>query len=146
MHLTTMTLLEQAIALAVQAHLGQTDKAGQPYILHPLRLMLSLRSEDEQIVAVLHDVVEDTDLTLDALRQHGFPEHVVAAIGLLSKQPGDTYEAFIDRLSGNLLAVRVKLADLADNMNLSRLAHVGDKELARLQRYHAAWLKLAKLV
>lgn len=141
-----MTSLEQAIALAVQAHRGQTDKAGQPYILHPLRLMLSLRSEDEQIVAVLHDVVEDTDITLDALRQHGFPEHVLTAIGLLSKQPGDTYEAFIDRLSANPLAVRVKLADLADNMNLKRLAQVGDKELARLQRYHAAWLKLSKLV
>jgi hypothetical protein len=85
-------------------------------------------------------------ISLEALRQHGFSEHVVAAIGLLSKQPDDTCEAFIDRLSGNPLAVRVKLADLADNMNLTRLAQVGDKELARLQRYHAACLKLSKLV
>lgn len=141
-----MSLLDQAISLAVNAHRNQTDKAGQPYILHPLRLMLSMRTEDEQITAVLHDVVEDTDITLQTLQQQGFPEHVIAAVGLLTKQPGDTYEAFIERLSANPLAVRVKLADLADNMNVARLAKLGEKDLARLQRYHAAWLKLSSIV
>jgi (p)ppGpp synthase/HD superfamily hydrolase len=140
-----MSLLELAISIAVEAHRGQTDKAGQPYILHPLRLMLSMKTEDERITAVLHDVIEDTNVTLANLREQGLSDEVLKAIELLTRLPQDTYEAFIERLSINPLSRRVKMADLADNMNISRLSEVTEKDLIRMQRYLAAWHKLAAI-
>jgi guanosine-3',5'-bis(diphosphate) 3'-pyrophosphohydrolase len=111
--------LEQAIALAASAHAGQLDKAGQPYILHPLRVMLAFKPTevDEQIAAVLHDVVEDTHLTLDALRLYGLPDHLVDAIDALTKRKaaGETYRDYVRRLAGNRIARRVKVADITHN-------------------------------
>ncbi len=134
--------IEDALALAAQAHKGQRDKAGQPYILHPIRLMLSLPDEPARIVALLHDVLEDTPTTMDELRAVGYPEDLLAALDCVTRRSDETYEQFIERLAPNELARRVKLADLADNMDLSRLPVVTEKDRLRLERYKAAWARL----
>lgn len=133
-----MTTLARAIAIAAQAHQEQHDKAGAPYILHPLRMMAQLHGEAERIVAVLHDLIEDTDWTLDQLRAEGFSDDVLAAIDCLTKRDDESYEAFIERASYNELARQVKLADLEDNMDLRRIAEVTDQDLERLRKYHRA--------
>ncbi len=137
-----MPTLEDAIALAVEAHRGQRDKAGQTYILHPLRVMMRLETEAEQMAAILHDVVEDTPYTLERLRELGYPEEVLGALDCLTKREGESYEAFIERVRPHPLARRVKLADLEDNMDVRRLPSVGPKETERLARYRAAWARL----
>ncbi len=137
-----MPTLEDAIALAVQAHKGQRDKAGQTYILHPLRVMMRLDTEAERMAAVLHDVVEDTPYTLERLRELGYPPEVLQALECLTKREGESYEAFIERVRPFPLARRVKLADLEDNMDVRRLTSVGPKEAERLARYRAAWARL----
>jgi (p)ppGpp synthase/HD superfamily hydrolase len=134
--------LEDAIALAVEAHRGQRDKAGQTYILHPLRVMLRLETETERMVAVLHDVVEDSPWTLERLRGLGYPEEVLGALDCLTKREGETYEAFIERVRPHPLARRVKLADLEDNMDVRRLPAVTARDAERLARYRAAWARL----
>jgi (p)ppGpp synthase/HD superfamily hydrolase len=134
--------LEDAIALAVEAHRGQRDKAGQTYILHPLRVMMRLEGEAERMVAVLHDVVEDSSYTLERLRELGYPEEVLGALERLTKHEGETYEAFIERVLPHPLARRVKLADLEDNMDVRRLPAVTAKDAERLARYRAAWARL----
>jgi (p)ppGpp synthase/HD superfamily hydrolase len=133
-----MATLGRAIAIAAQAHQEQRDKAGAPYILHPLRMIAQLHGEAERIVAVLHDLIEDTDWTLDQLRAEGFNDEVLAAIDCLTKRDDESYEAFIERASHNELARKVKLADLEDNMDLRRIAEVTDRDLERLRKYHQA--------
>jgi (p)ppGpp synthase/HD superfamily hydrolase len=137
-----MPTLEDAIALAVEAHRGQRDKAGQTYILHPLRVMMRLETEAERMAAILHDVVEDTPYTLERLRELGYPQEVLSALECLTKREGESYEAFIERVRPHPLARRVKLADLEDNMDVRRLAAVGPREAERLARYRAAWSRL----
>lgn len=137
-----MSMLEQAIALALRAHAGQLDRAGRPYILHPLRVMCRLRAEPDQIAAVLHDVVEDTPVTLDDLRREGFPEAIVTAVDCLTKRPGRPYEELIERAMANPIARRVKLADLEDNMDILRSRGLVAEDLARLERYRRAWHRL----
>ncbi len=137
-----MPTLEDAIALAVEAHRGQRDKAGQTYILHPLRVMMRLETEAERMAAILHDVVEDTPYTLERLRELGYPQEVLQALECLTKREGEGYEAFIERVRPHPLARRVKLADLEDNMDVRRLTAVGPKEAERLARYRAAWARL----
>ncbi len=130
--------LGRAIAIAAIAHAQQRDKAGAPYILHPLRLMLRGQTLEAQIVAVLHDVVEDSDWTVERLAAAGFSARVVAAIAALTRNPAETYEQFIDRVLLNPLATQVKLYDLEDNMNVLRLSQLTEKDWTRLQRYHQA--------
>lgn len=130
--------LAQAIALAALAHDGQTDKAGEPYILHPLRVMLACQGEAARICAVLHDVVEDTPWTLGALRRAGYAEDVLTALDHVTKRPEESYEQFIDRVLTDPLACLVKLADLADNQDLSRLPVVTASDRERLLRYQRA--------
>jgi (p)ppGpp synthase/HD superfamily hydrolase len=137
-----MATLGKAIAIAAQAHQEQYDKAGAPYILHPLRLMLRMRSEMEMMAAILHDVVEDSDWTLDKLRQAGFPDEVVQAVECLTHRDGETYEEFIERVRVNAIARKVKLADLEDNMDIRRLSAVTERDTQRLHKYHAAWVSL----
>ena len=137
--------LDRAIELAKQHHEGQTDKAGKPYIEHPLRVMNQVESEEEKIVAVLHDIVEDTDISLDDLRNEGFSEEVVSAVECLTKQDGENYDSYIERISFNPLAVKIKLADLEDNRDLTRLPQVTDKDLERLEKYDKALEKLTRL-
>jgi (p)ppGpp synthase/HD superfamily hydrolase len=137
-------MLDKAILIAAQAHLGQKDKMDGAYVLHPLRMMLRFQSEAEMIVAVLHDVVEDNpDWTLDRLRQEGFSEEIVQAIDHLTRREDESYEEFTERAGRNALARRVKLADLEDNMDIRRYpAELRDKDKDKLARYHKAWLKL----
>ncbi len=138
----TAPTLEDAIALAALAHRGQVDKAGQPYILHPLRVMLSVEGTEARIAAVLHDVVEDTDWTLEKLCAAGYSEPVQHALWHLTKRDGEAYPDFIARAARDPVARVVKLADLADNMDLRRLPNPPPTDHARLDRYRAAWRQL----
>ncbi|CAN1602644.1 HD domain-containing protein [Pseudomonas mediterranea] len=133
-----MSTLEKAIAISARAHEGQTDKGGSPYILHPLKVMLRLAHHDERIVAVLHDVVEDTHVTLADLRSEGFSEAILTAIESLTKREGETYQAFIERAGRDRLARRVKLADLTENSDLSRIDKPSQNDLERVEKYRKA--------
>ena len=137
-----MATLARAIAIAAEAHQGQQDKAGAPYVLHPLRLMLRMHTEAEMMAAVLHDVVEDTPWTLEQLRQEGFSEEVLAAVEAVTHRAGETYEAYLARAAADPIARKVKRADLEDNMDLRRLSALTDKDVERLRRYHRTWRKL----
>jgi (p)ppGpp synthase/HD superfamily hydrolase len=137
-----MANLEDAILLAANAHRGQTDKAGAPYILHPLRMMLRMQTDAERMAAVLHDVVEDTPWTLEGLRAEGFPEEVLEAVDRLSRREGEPYDDFMRRAAVHPVARRVKIADLEDNLDVRRIAHVTEKDAERLTRYHRAWRSL----
>src|SRR5262249_48563504 len=113
---TDMSTIERAIAIAAEAHTGQVDKAGAPYVLHPLRMMLRMASNDERIVAVLHDVCEDCPCwTMVRLRKEGFAEHLIEALRSVTKRDGEDYEAFVRRAAGNRIGRQVKLADLRVN-------------------------------
>ena len=136
----TMHLVEKAIALAVEAHAGEVDKQGKPYIVHPLHLMMQMETAEEMITAVLHDVVEDTNTTLEDLRQHGFPEVVLEALELLTHDTASTrYKEYVAAVKPNPLARKVKLADLAHNMDVRRLPEMGMKDYGRLEKYRRAW-------
>lgn len=130
-----MSTLERAISLAAQAHAGQVDKAGQPYILHPLRVMLRVSTAEERIAAILHDVVEDTSVTLEQLAEEGFSPTIVAAVEALTKRPGESRMEAAARAAENRVARTVKLADNAENMDISRIAHPTEKDFARIQEY-----------
>ncbi len=133
-----MSNLENAIRVAVAAHAGQKDKGGGPYITHPLRLMMSVKGEETQIVAVLHDVVEDTSVTLDDLRREGFSEHVLTGVACVTHEPQISYVDYVVRCKNHPLAKPVKLADLTDNSRpdrcILRPAQI-DRDLTRLHRY-----------
>jgi len=130
--------LNIAIEIAAIAHTGQVDKAGAPYILHPLRVMLTRDNELEQICAVLHDVVEDTEITFEDLRKQGFSEEVIEVLDCLTKREGESYDEFIGRVLRNETACRVKLADLEDNMDLSRIKNPSEKDRERIRKYEKA--------
>ena len=131
-------MLNKGIEIAARAHAGQVDKGGEPYILHPLRVMLSRKNETERICGILHDVVEDSSITLDDLRREGFSTEIIAVLDCLTKRNGESYEEFIDRILSNEIACQVKLADLYDNMNVSRIENFTDKDEARIKKYKAA--------
>ncbi|MDD1015745.1 GTP pyrophosphokinase [Pseudomonas rubra] len=133
-----MSTLERAIAVAARAHEGQHDKGGAAYILHPLRVMLRVSTPEQRIVAVLHDVLEDSPLTLSDLAREGFALKILAAVQALSRRDDESYQDFVVRLGHDPLARVVKLADLADNSDLSRIAIPGPADLARLARYQQA--------
>jgi (p)ppGpp synthase/HD superfamily hydrolase len=134
-----MSTLERAIAIAAEAHAGQTDKAGQPYVLHPLRMMLRVSSLDERIVAVLHDVCEDCPgWTFERIRGEGFPDHIIEALQSVTKRDGEDYESFVRRSAANPIGRRVKLADLHDNSDLSRIAAPSERDLQRIEKYRRA--------
>lgn len=130
-------LLVKAVKLAVQAHSGQLDKAGKPYIDHPLRVMNAVSATEEKIVAVLHDTIEDTDLTIEKLQSEGFPENILNALIVLTKKKGDDYSEYIERVKQNAIALRVKIADMADNMDRSRIENPTEKDLKRFEKYQA---------
>ncbi len=130
-----MGAIDRAIALAHQAHAQQVDKAGKPYIDHPLRVMAKMATWQEKIVAVLHDAIEDSDLTLADLHSAGFPPEVVEAIAAITKNEGEDYETYLQRVMGNAIAIKVKIADMTDNMDMSRIPHPTDKDWQRLAKY-----------
>ena len=140
-----MSSLEKAISIAAQAHEGQIDKAGAPYILHPLRVMMKMTTEAERITAVLHDIIEDTDWTMERLRREGFHAEILDALDCLTKQDGEEYGKFIERVKLNPLAVKVKMADLEDNLDVARLKNVTEADTKRLEKYKQALLMLVNL-
>jgi (p)ppGpp synthase/HD superfamily hydrolase len=114
------------------------DKAGQPYVLHPLRMMLAVSTPEARMAAVLHDVVEDTTVTSDELRVEGFPASVLEAVEALTKREGEDCEAFIRRVAPNPIAREVKLADLRDNSDLSRISEPTERDRERIKKYSRA--------
>jgi (p)ppGpp synthase/HD superfamily hydrolase len=141
-----MSILERAIAIAAEAHAGQVDKAGAPYVLHPLRMMLRLATMEERIVAVLHDVCEDCPgWDFARLRREGFSENVLEALGSVTKHDGEDYEAFVRRAAANPIGRRVKLADLHDNCDLSRITAPTPRDFERIEKYRRAIDYISKL-
>lgn len=137
-----MSDLTNAIMLAAEMHDGQIDKGGNPYILHPLRLMLKAEDEQTRIVAVLHDIAEDTEVTLDKLREKGFSDEVVAAVDCLTRRQEETYDEFIKRIKPNRLATTVKILDIEDNKDISRISAPTLKDYERLDKYDKALSEL----
>lgn len=128
-------MLDKAIYIASKAHLGQTDLAGQPYILHPLRVMNKVNTVDAKIIAVLHDVIEDTNIKLCDLEAEGFSKIHLEALDCLTKRIGENRIDAAHRAASNRLACIVKLADLADNMDLTRIKEPSEKDFKRLEEY-----------
>jgi len=136
-------MLERAIEIAVEAHKGQVDKGGSPYILHPFRVMMSVDLELEKIVAVLHDVVEDSNWTFEALLAEGFSVEVIEALKSVTKEsPDEDYDSFIQRSIRNPIGRKVKIADIRDNLDVTRIPELGEKDLQRISKYKKALKRL----
>lgn len=131
-------MLNKAIEIATSAHAGQVDKAGAPYIFHPFRVMMAGSSEIERICGVLHDTIEDSDITLEFLQKEGFSDEVLVVLDCLTKRHGENYDDFIGRILENTTACVVKLADLHDNMDFSRISNPTDEDKARIEKYNRA--------
>ncbi|MEO0642963.1 MAG: GTP pyrophosphokinase [Pseudomonadota bacterium] len=131
--------LERAIEIAVAAHKGALDKGGQPYILHPLRLMMGMKSDAERIVAVLHDVVEDSDWTFEALAGEGFAPEIIAALQSVTRSNRhEPYMDFAARAKADPIGRAVKIADITDNLDVTRIGELSDRDLARINKYKKA--------
>ena len=141
-------MLGTMLVIATNAHSGQFDRGGAPYILHPLKVMHYLKSDDEELMcmALGHDVIEDTAVTYRDLRDAGISERVIAGIRCLTKQPGQTYDEYKEVVFGSEDAMRVKMADLRHNTDIRRLKGVTDKDIARMAKYHLFYMEIkAKL-
>lgn len=140
-------MLSTAILIATNAHSGQFDKGGMPYILHPLKVMHYTKSHDEvvQVVAVLHDVIEDTNVTYKDLLNQGICQEAIDAIKCLTKQPGQTYDEYKELVKSNKIAIKVKMADLRHNSDIRRLKGVTEKDIARVSKYHQFYLELQQI-
>ena len=134
-----MKLIEKSLHIALQAYAGKTDKAGREYILHPLRVMAKMKTDMERSAALLHDVLEDSDITSKQLLAEGIPAEVVEAIQYLSKNENEDYQDFVARAKKNKIAARVKIADIEDNIDVLRLSSLDEYDLARIKKYHSAW-------
>jgi len=142
-------LLDRMLVIVTNAHAGQFDRGGSPYILHPLKVMHYLKSDDEELMAIAlgHDVIEDTSVTYADLRAAGITERVIEGIRVLTKLPGETYEDYKSREFTSVDAMRVKMADLRHNTDVRRLKGVTEKDLARMAKYHAFYMEIrARLV
>jgi GTP diphosphokinase / guanosine-3',5'-bis(diphosphate) 3'-diphosphatase len=142
-------MLDRMLVICTNAHHGQYDKGGRPYILHPLRVMSFLKTEDEELqcMALGHDVIEDTKTTYADLIQAGISERVILGIKALTKVPGETYDEYKDRVFANKDAMTVKLCDLRHNSDIRRLKGVTEKDIARIAKYHQFYLEIqAKLL
>lgn len=131
-------LTKRALKLCFEAHRNQFDKSGMPYVFHPFHLAEQMDTEESTTVALLHDVVEDTDYTLEDLKAMGFPNNVIDALALMTHDPRVPYMEYVKAISENPLATKVKLADLRHNSDLSRLDSVDEKALSRVKKYAAA--------
>lgn len=136
--------LTKAINIAIVAHNDLEDKVGKPYITHVMRVMERCKTEEEKIVAALHDVVEDTSTSIDDLRKEGFSEKVLAAVIAITQNKGETKANYIERIRENPLAIRVKLNDLEDNMDIRRLPEISDTDVERLRKYLQIYRLLLK--
>lgn len=129
---------EKAYEIAKKAHLGQIDKAGEDYIKHPEKVASFVSSDEEKSVAYLHDVIEDTELTLEDLREYGFSEEVLKAVDVITKKRGQDYQTYLNSVKENKLARVVKLADLRHNSDLTRLINITEKDVERREKYQKA--------
>lgn len=132
-------LLEEALYIATTAHAGQVDKAGMPYILHPIRVADKCRTLEEKIVALLHDVIEDTSITEVYLESKGFPKHIIDSILSVTRRDGESYEDFIKRAKSDTIGREVKIHDLEDNMDITRLPSINETDIDRLKKYHKSY-------
>lgn len=137
-------LLGRVLVLATNAHAGQFDRGGNPYILHPLKVMHYLKSNDEELqcVALLHDVIEDTKTSWHDLEDIGCTPRVIAAVKALTKMPGETYQEYQERVYANEDAMRVKCADLRHNSDIRRLKGVTQKDIDRIAKYNRFYLEI----
>ncbi len=135
----TNSLLEKALQIAVKAHSGQIDKAGSAYIFHPIRVSNRCSTDDERIVALLHDTIEDTEVTTEYLLMEGFPRNIVDAILSVTRNEDESYDDFIKRSRLNPIGRQVKLHDLEDNMDIKRLNELTEKDIYRLNKYIKAY-------
>ena len=142
-----MSTLERAIEIARQAHAGQVDKAGKDYINHPLRVMEMGKDENEKIIGVLHDVVEDSDWTFEMLEAEGFSSEIIEALRCVIKLSEDEdYDHFLNRIKGNRLALKVKLCDSVDNLDISRIKEHTDSDIKRSKKYARAYAFIKKAI
>ena len=132
-------MIERAIGIALAAHAGQKDKYGAPYILHPLQVGLGGRTDEEIAAGILHDVIEDSPRSIDDLRAEGFPDDVLVIVDHLTKREGEVWEAYIHRVMEHEPAMQVKLRDLEQNMDTTRISSFGDEDQKRFTRYVWAW-------
>ena len=131
--------LERAIQIAVEAHAGAKDRGGKAYILHPISVMMRCETDEEKIVAILHDVVEDTDWTFEALREEGFTETIIEALKTVTKHSEDEdYDQFIQRSLKNEIGRKVKIADLRENLDVTRIGKLTEKDIERINKYKRA--------
>ena len=131
--------LERAIEIAQEAHKGVKDKGGHDYIHHPIRVMHAMSNDQEKIVAILHDVVEDSDWTFERLKEEGFEDSVIESLRCVTKySEEEDYQEFIKRAATNKIATKVKMADIEDNLDLSRLGTLTEKDLTRIEKYKKA--------
>jgi len=137
-------LLGKVLVLATNAHAGQFDRGGKPYILHPLKVMHYLKTDDEELqcIALLHDVIEDTDTSWKDLEAIGCTSRVISAVRVLTKMPGQTYDEYKNEVFANLDAMRVKLCDLRHNTDIRRLKGVTEKDIARIAKYNQFYLEI----
>lgn len=137
-------MLGAMLVLVTNAHAGQFDRGGKPYILHPLAVMHKLRTDDEELmcIALGHDVIEDTKTTYADLRAAGMTERVIQGIRSLTKVPGETYDEYKQRVFLNQDAMRVKLKDLMHNTDIRRLKGITDKDIARMAKYHQFYMEI----
>jgi len=137
-------LLGKVLVLATNAHAGQFDKGGKPYILHPLAVMSLLNSDDEELqcVALLHDVIEDTKTTWKELEEVGCTPRIIEAVRALTKMPGQSYDEYKEGVFQNKDAMLVKMADLRHNTDIRRLKGVSQKDIDRLAKYNRFFLEL----
>ena len=131
-------LTKKALKLCFDAHKDQVDKSGMPYVFHPFHVAEQMHTEETVVVALLHDVVEDTDYTIDDLRTMGFPEAITDALALMTHAKGEPYMEYVARLRDNPIARSVKLADLQHNSDLSRLNNLDEKAMKRIEKYRQA--------
>ena len=137
-------MLAKMLLIATNAHAGQFDKGGTPYILHPLKVMHYLKTDDEELqcIALGHDVIEDTNVTYKDLREAGISERVIEGIDALTKRLGETYEDYKERVYVNRDAMKVKLCDLRHNTDIRRLKGVREKDLERMAKYQRFYLEI----
>lgn len=140
----TGEMLGTMLVIATNAHAGQFDRGGKPYILHPMKVMHYLKSDDEELqcIALGHDVIEDTSVTYKDLRDSGISERVINGIASLTKMPGETYEEYKAKVFANKDAMLVKSCDLRHNSDIRRLKGVTEKDLQRIEKYHRFFLEI----
>ncbi len=137
-----MDIISESLRIARIAHKNQRDKAGSEYILHPLRLMMQMKTEDDMVIALLHDVLEDSNYTADALYAEGIPLRIIEIVSILTRKPNESYSEYINRILQNKQASKIKKIDIEDNLNLLRLSSIKKQDFDRIKKYHKTWNKI----